>query len=208
MSPRWAVAPLDGGHFERLFWTDNLSRDNFRSRLFGMFSEEIVRVWARNDAAPYDYVGRPTLWRGRQYFTIDHALRRKVDGKVFVAEQKAELAWAAYSQLRLVSARQVASHVGKPTFDWFLDLARSSESSIVKVSGRPVAIDGVVLVWGAITPIGRTEAIEQYGFENVLSLEAMLADLRDWEDPAWAARIVELRDWSGGLLAGLLEAGT
>ena len=119
MSPTWSVEPLAGGHFERLFWTENAKRDNFRSRLFGMFSEEIVRVWAQNDRAPYRYCGRPTLWRGSKYFTLDHLLERKSDGSLFAAEQKSELAWAAYSQLRLVSADQVRQHVGKPAFDWF-----------------------------------------------------------------------------------------
>jgi hypothetical protein len=208
MSPTWRVEPQADGHFERLFWTENARRDNFRSRLFGMFSEEIVRVWGKNDSAPYRYVGRPTLWRGSARFTLDFVLERQDDGKCFVAEQKAELAWASYSQLRLVAPGQVASHVGKPAFDWFLDLARAPASSIVKVGARVVPVDGAVLVWGAITPHGRETVIAEYNFADVLSLEQMLADLRAWRDPNWEQQITELREWTDGLLGDLVEAGS
>lgn len=206
MTARFQPVRVADGHFERLFWTDNAARDNFRSRLFAMVSEEIVRAWGSNDQAPYRDVGRPTLWRGSKYFTLDFTLERRGDGKLFAAEQKAELAWASYSQLRLVSAEQVASHIGKPAFDWFLDLARSPDSSIAKLRARPVGIDGAILVWGAITEEGRNDAMSKFGFADVLSLEAMLADLRVWRDPSWHARIGELREWTNGLLDELLGA--
>lgn len=206
MTGRFGPTRLAGGAFERLFWTESPARDNFRSRLFAMFSEEIVRAWGANDGAPYRDLGRPTLWRGSKYFTLDFTLERKTDGKLFAAEQKAELAWASYKQLRLVSADQVASHIGKPTFDWFLDLARSVDSSVTKVRARPVTVDGAILVWGATTDEGRTDAMKRFGFANVLSLEAMLADLRDWRDPTWQSRIAELGEWTKGLLDELVVA--
>lgn len=196
----------DEGAFERLFWTDNASRDNFRSRLFAMFSEEIVRAWGDNDRASYRDIGRPTLWRGSARFTLDFTLERKSDGNLYVAEQKAELAWEGYSRLRLVSAEQVATHVGKPAFDWFLELARQPASAEVKVRARPVPIDGAILVWGSTTPEGRVEAINRFGFADVLSLEEMLADLRTWRDQRWQSRVAELRDWTNGLFDELSEA--
>src|SRR5688500_205868 len=89
------------GEFERLFRTESQARDNYRSRMFALFSEEIVRAWSRNERAPYRDVGRPTLWVGNAFATLDFTLQRRSDGKLFVAEQKAELAWAGYKQLRL-----------------------------------------------------------------------------------------------------------
>lgn len=197
---------LDGGDFERLFWTENAARDNFRSRLFGLFSEEIVRAWGGNERAPYRDVGRPTLWRASKYFTLDFTLERRADGLRFVAEQKSELAWAGYSKLRLVSADQVASHVGKPAFDWFLEAARDPSRFSLKAGGRPTEYSGSILVWGALTRAGRDDAIGRFGFADVLSLETMLADLRRWRDTHWHARVEELRAWTNGLLDGLIEA--
>lgn len=46
--------------------------------------------------------------------------------------------------------------------------------------------------------------IAAYGFADVLSIEAMLDDLRAWGDPAWRARVTELREWSDGLFDGLV----
>ena len=42
------------------------------------------------------------------------------------------------------------------------------------------------------------------GFADVLALEDMLRDLRDWEDLVWRARVDELRGWANGLFDGLM----
>ena len=36
-------------------------RAKFLSRVFGVFSEELVRIWANDSRAPYANLGRPTL---------------------------------------------------------------------------------------------------------------------------------------------------
>lgn len=194
-------------HFERLFKTNVPARDNFRARLFAIFSEEIVRVWGAHPKAPYRDIGRPTLWQGDSFATLDFTLERRSDGLRFVAEQKAELSWAAYSQLRLVAAEQVARHTGKRAFDWFLDAARDPTLRAVKVAGRVTEVAGAILVWGAVEPEGRQAAMDHFGVADVLSLETMLADLAGRRDDGWAARVAELRAWSDGLLDGLLAAG-
>jgi hypothetical protein len=196
------------GDFERLFRTDTAARDNYRSRLFALFSEEIVRAWGRNERAPYRDIGRPTLWTGNAFATIDFALQRRADGQLFVAEQKAELAWAGYSQLRLHSAAQVDRHRGKRAFDWFLDVARAPNSYVVKINGRQTSVNGAILVWGATTDEGREAAKASFGFADVLSLEMMLAALRAWNDVDWRRRVTELRAWTNGLLDELIEEST
>lgn len=52
---------------ELLFRSGNPARDAFRSRLFGLFSEDIVRFWCRSDRATYRDLGRPTLWKSGEY---------------------------------------------------------------------------------------------------------------------------------------------
>jgi hypothetical protein len=198
-------ATVEAGAFERLFRTDTAARDNYRSRLFALFSEEVVRFWASNERATYRFIGRPTLWLGKEFATIDFALQRRSDGRLFVAEQKAELAWAGYSQLRLHSPAQVDRHRGKRAFDWFLDMAASPNRYLVKIDGRQTPVDGAILVWGAVTNDGRSAAMGSFGFADVLSLETMLSDLKAWEDVDWRSRVVELRTWTSGLFDDLIE---
>lgn len=74
----------------------------------------------------------------------------------------------------------------------------------MRVNGRPLEASGAILIWGATTAAGREAVIDAYGFADVLSVEAMLDDLREWADPSWRAMVNELREWSVGLFDGLL----
>ncbi|MBX3030299.1 MAG: hypothetical protein KF809_09080 [Chloroflexi bacterium] len=189
--------------FEDVFRTPDVAQDNFRARLFGMFSEDIVRTWASNERAPYRYLGRPTLWTAPAYFTLDFLLERRADGLRFVAEQKAELAWEGYRYLRLVAADQLDHHRGT-AFTWFLDMARDPTSHVVRVGAKPVEVHGAILVWGATTAEGCASAVAVHGLADVLSLEEMLVDLRAWRDPVWRDRVDLLRRWSAGLFDALV----
>lgn len=189
--------------FETLFRSDHAGRDNFRSRLFGMFNEEIVRHWAANEHAPYCDRGRPTLWAPPDFATLDFTLQSRADGRCYVAEQKVELAFDGYRYLRLTAASQVQHHATKRAFLWFLDTAREPASHLIKVKARPMEVAGAILVWGAVTPEGRADAMETYGFADVLAIEDLLRDLREWDDPAWRARVEEIRGWANGLFDGL-----
>lgn len=59
--------------FERLFRSGNARADKFMSRLFGIFSEDIVRCWAKDPQCPYEDLGRPTLKRPdeKRGYTLD-----------------------------------------------------------------------------------------------------------------------------------------
>lgn len=189
--------------FRDLFATGDTRQDNFRSRLFGMFSEDVVRFWAKGDA-PYRVLdGRPTIYDGTAYATIDFTLERRADGRVFIAEQKAELAWMKYAYLRLDNAAQVDHHRGRPPFDWFLEAAREPAKRLVKTAGKVTPIDGAILVWGAVSEQGRAAAIAELGLADVLSLEDMIADLRARQDPDWAAHVERLEGYTVGLLKAL-----
>ncbi|MDN5331718.1 MAG: hypothetical protein PWP45_943 [Tepidanaerobacteraceae bacterium] len=186
--------------FEKIFRTEDPMRDKFLSRFFGLFNEEVVRYWCSCPEAPYEDLGRPTLYapgeaRGH---TLDFTLRHRETGKVFVAEMKCELEFENYRYLRLNGAWQLKHHQQK-AFLKFLHLAKQPEVYKVRVGGRQVLVDGAVLIWGAITPEGRKAVIEEYGFADVLSIEAMVSDLRKWKPAAWVEKISQLKRWSNEL---------
>jgi len=183
--------------FEEIFRTDNSARDKFLSRLFGLFSEEVVRHWCRCFAAPYEDLGRPTLrtlgeMRGH---TLDFTLRHRETGRVFAAEMKCELEFENYRYLRLTAAWQVRHH-RSVAFQKLLRLARDPEAFEVRVGGRAVKVDGAVLIWGALTAEGRNAVIREYNFADVLSVEAMVEDLRRWKAAGWAEVVEQFRRWS------------
>lgn len=194
-----------GRRFEDLFKSSETARDNYLSRLFGIFSEDIVRIWSRDPRAPYEDVGRPTLRSATQpgFATLDFTLRSRADGRLYVAEQKAELAFEGYRNLRLTSADQIEHHRGIRAFAWFLDVARDPASHSVQVGGKSVDVAGAILIWGAIESRGRERAMSTYGFADVLSLEGILADLRAWGVPAWRATVERYRRWSNELFDAL-----
>jgi len=101
------------------------------------------------------------------------------EGRRHVAEQKAELASEGYRDLRLTAASQINHHRGGRALTWLLEAARDPARRAVKVGRSPVAVDGALLVWGATTPEGRGDAMKEYGLADVLSVEAMRADLFD-----------------------------
>lgn len=189
--------------FEDLFATRDTRQDNFRSRLFGMFSEDVVRFWARGEAPYRALEGRPTIYEGAAHVTIDFTLERRMDGRLFIAEQKAELAWTGYAYLRLESAAQLDHHRGRPPFDWFLEAAHEPAKRVVRTAGKVTPIDGAILVWGAVSENGRAATKEAFGLEDVLSLEEMIADLRARQDADWVAHVKKLEGYASGLFEAL-----
>lgn len=194
---------------ETLFRSAVPQRDKFLARLFGLFSEEIVRHWASDPNAPYEDLGRPTLrWPDdTKFHTLDFTFRHRADGRVFVAEMKAELEWEGYRYLRLVDAAQIEHHERSAAFQKLIATARNSEAVSVRVGGKPVAVSGAILVWGATAAAGIEGAKEVYGFGDVLSVEMMLMDLRAWKTVSWCEYAAQLRRWTEELFDGLTRMG-
>ena len=97
-----------------MFNSTESRRDNFLSRVFGIFSEEVIRTWAACPEATYRDLGRPTVQSpgtGRGY-TLDFALVDRNTGGVYVAVQKCEIAYGNYQYLRLEGPEQVVHHGG------------------------------------------------------------------------------------------------
>jgi len=184
---------------ESLFRSGDSKRDNFLSRVFGIFNEEVVRHWCANTKSKYVDLGRPTLHTADgRWHTLDFTFRDPSTSKVYVAEMKCELAYDNYRYLRLTGADQLDHHRGA-AFVRFLETAKENHELIVKVGAKPLKSDGAILVWGATTPQGVAAVKQATNVTDVLSLEDMIADLQRWQDAEWKARSNQIRTWCDDL---------
>ncbi|MGB6836800.1 MAG: hypothetical protein WBF66_03750 [Dehalococcoidia bacterium] len=192
--------------FERLFKTGHGPRDKFLSRLFGIFGEEIVRVWSRCRQAPYEDIGRPTVKRPGESRgkTLDFTFKSRTDGRLFVGEMKCELEFENYRYLRLTDHWQLDHH-RTDAFLRFRDLARNPEAYSVTVNGKHVSPAGAILVWGSVTSEGRSDVKQATDVADVLSVEDMIGDLLVWNSVEYKTFIQARGQWCGdlfGILAG------
>lgn len=204
----WEPGDLELIHmpFEQIFRSEaNAARDRFLSRLFGLFNEWVVRDWCAGPEAPFDDLGRPTLFDldERRGYTLDFALQRRGSSAIYVSEMKCELEYESYRYLRLTDPAQLLHHKS-PAFNRFRELSRDPARYLVKLGGKPIEVAGTILVWGAITPEGRDATIAEYGLADVLSIEDMLMKLRQWGDATpWPGRVKDYRDWANELFDAL-----
>lgn len=199
---------FSGSSFDRVFRTHRRERDNFLSRLFGIFSERIIACWASDPRAPYESLGRPTLREPgqRKGHTLDFTLRSRATGQAFIAEMKCEIAYEGFKYFELSSPVQLTHHT-KPAFEAFLRACREPSHFDILVRRKPTIIAGGILIWGRCTPAGRTAVLEKFGFADVLVIEQILADLVAWENASFAQLIGDHATWSNELFAGLAAVG-
>lgn len=184
------------------------ARGKFLSRLFGIFSEEIVAMWATDGRAPYENLGRPTIRtmgesRGH---TLDFTFRERSSGRVFVAEMKCEIEFQRFRYFVLERVEQLAHH-GKPAFAALLAAARRSSEQTVHIRGTPVAVEGAILVWGAATSEGRQTVRDAHGFHDVLTIENICSDLAAWKHEGYFTLLSERQQWCSELFSGLRAGG-
>lgn len=140
--------------FEEIFHTSNSAKDKFLSRLFGLFSEDVVRQWCRCPDASYENLGRPTIKiPGEQRgYTLDFTLRDRTTGDLYVTEMKCELEFENYRYLRLNGPDQVRHHHvpagASSAFKRFVEFAKDQNAFDVRVSGKPLSVNGAILIWG------------------------------------------------------------
>jgi hypothetical protein len=182
--------------FQEVFRTDSRPRDNFLARLFGIFSEHVVRLWCECPQAPYIDVGRPTIRKLGQSkgWTLDFTLQHRQSGRLFATEMKCWITWEDYRYLQLTNAGQLQALTGQ-AFVEFLSYARNPAEYQVFVNSKVVQTDGGVLIWGAATPEGRSAAAGQ-GITDVLTIEEMVDDLHVWRPPAWQHFVDQRRQWA------------
>lgn len=173
-------------------------RGKFLSRLFGIFSEEIVRIWARDPRAPYEDLGRPTVLHDGRRSTLDYCFRCRRTGKVFVVEQKCEIEYQNYRYLTLERLDQL-SHHAKPAFSAFLAAARPDGGVSVQIAGQAVVADGAILMWGAVSELGREAVLAETGLHDVLALADIVAQCAAWKPDGYESLIADRAAWSGAL---------
>ena len=189
---------------EVLFRTQSRERDKLLARLFGIISEEVVRIWARCSAAPYADLGRPTLRvRGTELWaTLDFLLAARNDGRLFVAELKCELEYQNYKYLTLTDP-SLLKHHRKPAFELLLQAAADPAQVDVKTAKGPSTVHGAILVWGDATASGKEATIAKHGFADVLTISSMIQDLNRWKPTEWNAFISSRRGWTMELFDSL-----
>ena len=151
------------------------AKGTFLSRVFGIFSEEIVRIWARDERSPYSLADRrPVLYEDEKPYVLDFLFHREDES--YVSEMKCEIQYQNYKYWRLTDAGQLTHHTTKKGFQLFLKLAQEVNSVPVK-AGRRIEPTGTVLVWGSTSALGIRSVKETYGISDVLSVENCIDDL-------------------------------
>jgi hypothetical protein len=182
-------------------------RAKFLSRVFGVFSEEVVELWAENSKAPYKNLGRPTLRRRGNdptKHTIDFTLSDRNEA-VFIAEMKCEIEYQNFNFFVLKSDDQLNHHT-KPAFEAFLQAARSPNDWRVFVKKREIPIQGAILIWGAATEDGKAQVKERRGFHDVLTIAEICRDLGKWNCEKFKGLVTDRRQWCNEMFDGLLDA--
>jgi hypothetical protein len=173
------------------------ARGKFLSRVFGIFSEEIVRIWAADDRAPYRCLGRPTLTYLGSQSTLDFLFQCAETGKRFVVEQKCEIEYCNYRYLTLTSPDQLHHH-RKPAFEAFLAAARPEHphAPTIKVARQEVSTEGAILIWGAVADEGRRSVMEATGLHDIIALNDIIEDCRRWRSDDYLELIDNRHRWS------------
>ena len=200
--------------FVKLFQVpENQARAKFLSRVFGIFSENIVCLWSKSAGAPYENLGRPTVRFDDEVTrsTLDFTLRNKESTKTYVAEMKCEIEYEHFKYFVLTSPKQLDHHRRtKPAFRSFLRAACEPSAARVTVRERSVRrsvhVDGAILIWGAATLMGCADVREKFKLADVLTVESMVDDLTRSNDEDYVAMLEDRRKWLNEMFYGL-EAG-
>ncbi len=195
---------------EQLFRGEGDDRGKFLSRVFGIFNEEIVRIWCRDARSSYSDLGRPTIYLGSQSrgSTLDFTLQNRETAKLYVAEMKCEIQWNNYKYLILTEPSQLEHHQKKAFADFLTATRHPGDAMVTIQSGQrreEAKVDGGVLIWGAVAEAGRSSVSRQFAFADILSLEEIIADLNRWENREFGERIQEWKRWCDSMFEGLLR---
>jgi hypothetical protein len=141
------------------------------ARIFGLFAEDIVRLWTRlpDDLCPYRDIGRPSFYLGGSYahLTYDFAFQKRdknwPEDEFWLGELKAwvDFEGGRHARLAQPEADTCAGKIG--------DLICGKEA---RVNGVPKRCTGVVLVWPCADPIALNPPLME-----VIELERVIRDL-------------------------------
>jgi len=175
----------------------NESRDKFLSRVFGIFNEEIVRVWCRSTISQFIDKGRPTIKKNgdsTRGSTLDFTLQHKKTKKNFVSEMKCEIQFDNFRYLELKSTEDFKHH-NKIAFQRFLNTAQEPVNYEVKIKGEATRIEGAILIWGKTSPVSTKSICASTGLTEILSLEEIINDLIAIEDMEYFELLNQKQKW-------------
>ena len=198
-------------------------KDNFLARLFGLFSEEIIRIAYKKGKSKknFTYLGRPTIYKKSEYGvkgargdTVDFLLE-DVDGNIFVTEMKCELTFDDYRCIELVNERPIERHrKNKPAFKELLDLGKSIKDGRGELDyvitytdcagnrgciANSNRVAGIALVWGKVAQTGLEHLKEKYNITHIISLEDVMNDLIKNENEDYLELIQVRQSWCDSL---------
>lgn len=171
------------------------ARGKYLSRIFGIFSEELVRIWCLDSRAPYENLGRPRLWYGENGWTLDFLFRCRRSGNLYVVEQKCEIEYQNYRYFVLSETGQLKHHESKAAFQAFLSVAKGKSNIRVTCAKRPVNISGAILIWGEIDSQKIPIVLQETGLFDVLALSVIISDLGNWGSSDYLNLIESRRAW-------------
>ena len=201
---------------------DYCKQEKFLSRLFGIFSEEIIDIWCQNYKSPYMNLGRPSLYKGDKYTktTLDFTFQDQESKEIYIVEMKCEIQYENFKYFHLRNEDELKKppegngflehHRKKQAFEKFEELGESPENYIVKYLDQETKehckvekIAGIILIWGKVDQ----ENIENKcigGFHQILSVERMISDLVEWRDENYKSMIAEYQCWSNDMFNQLV----
>jgi len=155
--------------------TDNIERDKFISRFFGIFNEDIALIYFNSPYSKYINLGRPTIKKGNEKYTLDFTLQERNNNEIYICEMKCEIQYQNYKRLELNNREQIKLHK-KNAFKYFLDIAYNINEYKIETNKKIININGIILIWGKITKDKEiiNEIKNIYNIKDILSLENMI----------------------------------
>lgn len=198
-----------------LYSKENKLKVNFLSRIYGVFSEEIVKIWCDNENnKEFEYIGKPHINIGnRKPLELDHLLKSK--NTYFIVEQKN---FHGYKNGKLASMEDTDSFF-KNFETWSKEKSKNQKSKAwdifinfrehpkeVKYNGESFPDIKTLLIWSKGTPEGKRKFIENSGIgvSEVLFLLDIKNDLIQWDDQKYKELIKGKKEWIDELFNDLL----
>jgi hypothetical protein len=75
----------------------------------------------------------------------------------------------------------------------------------VTVDGKNTLVSGAILVWGRVADVGREAVIRENKFEDILSLEEIIADLLECGSKTYGELIADRAAWCQNLFHQLVR---
>ncbi len=189
-----------------------VERDNFLSRLLGIFSEDLVTIWSSEQKSKYRSIGkgRPNLYYkdSKKPFTLDFTLQEKTSRSIYMCEMKCWLSYEKYKYTELGSVKQIEKLLGSSDFKALKHFCRFSESQKgykVLVDKIPQNIDGTILIWSSVNKETKEEIKNKYHFHDILSFEEIVNDLIKWKSEKYQTLIKTKYYWISHLFYLLTE---